>query len=58
MRAHLLKEDLALFDASFFGLTAAEANAMDPQQRFLLETTYRALENSMQARNFRIPLTE
>jgi hypothetical protein len=47
MKAHFLKEDLAVFDSTFFGLTAAEAAAMDPQQRGLLETTYRALENGM-----------
>jgi acyl transferase domain-containing protein len=40
-----LKGDLATFDADFFNFTAAEASAMDPQQRGLLETTYRALEN-------------
>ncbi|KAF2690330.1 putative polyketide synthase [Lentithecium fluviatile CBS 122367] len=45
-RAHFLKEDLAVFDASFFGMTAAEAAAMDPQQRGLLEASYRALENA------------
>lgn len=44
-KGHFLKEDLAAFDASFFGFSAAEASAMDPQQRGLLETTYHALEN-------------
>lgn len=42
---HFLKEDLAIFDASFFSITASEAMAMDPQQRMLLETAYTALEN-------------
>lgn len=45
--AHFLAEDIAAFDAAFFSITAAEAAGMDPQQRKLLETTYRALENGM-----------
>ena len=43
--AHFLKGDVAAFDASFFSITSKEAVAMDPQQRILLETSYRALEN-------------
>lgn len=43
---HFLKQDLGLFDAPFFSITPAEAEAMDPQQRIMLETSYRALENS------------
>jgi acyl transferase domain-containing protein len=42
--AYLLNEDMAAFDAEFFGIKAAEAKAMDPQQRLLMETTYEALE--------------
>ncbi|KAK0513792.1 hypothetical protein JMJ35_003514 [Cladonia borealis] len=45
-KAHFLKEDLASFDAPFFSTTPAEAACMDPQQRRLLETSYRALENA------------
>jgi acyl transferase domain-containing protein len=42
---HFLKEDLGAFDAPFFSITATEAAGLDPQQRILLETAYRALEN-------------
>ncbi|KAJ5767058.1 uncharacterized protein N7511_004674 [Penicillium nucicola] len=43
---YFMKEDLSLFDAAFFNMNAAEAEAMDPQQRIILETVYRALENA------------
>ena len=42
---HFLRGDLASFDAPFFSISGNEAAAMDPQQRILLETSYRALEN-------------
>ena len=48
--AHFLEEDLAVFDAPFFSITSAEAVSMDPQQRMLLETAYRALENGREIR--------
>lgn len=32
------------FDAHFFGISAMEANTLDPQMRLLLETVYEALE--------------
>lgn len=37
--------DPAVFDASFFNLTRADAIAMDPQQRQLLEVVYECFEN-------------
>jgi acyl transferase domain-containing protein len=43
---NFLKEDLGLFDAPFFSLTAQEATSMDPQQRLLLECTFEALESA------------
>ena len=33
-------------DANFFGVASAEAKALDPQGRILLETAYEALENA------------
>ncbi|KAL1857502.1 Type I Iterative PKS [Diaporthe australafricana] len=35
---YLMDEDLSAFDAEFFGLKPVEAKAVDPQQRWLLET--------------------
>ena len=40
-----MKEDIASFDASFFSISTSDAANMDPQQRKLLEYTYKALEN-------------
>lgn len=39
-------EDIAGFDAPFFGIARREANSMDPQQRLLLEVCWEALENA------------
>ncbi|KAK0701265.1 hypothetical protein B0H67DRAFT_655916 [Lasiosphaeris hirsuta] len=43
---HWLKEDVAAFDAAFFGINPVEAVAMDPQQRLLLEVAYESFENA------------
>ncbi|KAH7075847.1 polyketide synthase-like protein [Paraphoma chrysanthemicola] len=43
---HFIADDPARFDAPFFSIQPAEAECMDPQQRFLLETSYHALENA------------
>lgn len=43
---NFLTEDLGLFDAPFFSLTAQEATSMDPQQRMMLECTFEALDSA------------
>ncbi|TLD08012.1 hypothetical protein PspLS_12072 [Pyricularia sp. CBS 133598] len=41
-----LGEDVSLFDAPFFSITAQEAACMDPMKRLLLEVSYESLENA------------
>ncbi|KAL8790212.1 MAG: hypothetical protein Q9213_000743 [Squamulea squamosa] len=43
-QSYFLKEDVRVFDASFFNISPNEADSIDPQQRILLETVYEALE--------------
>ncbi|RMZ80449.1 hypothetical protein DV737_g3022, partial [Chaetothyriales sp. CBS 132003] len=41
-----LEDDISLFDAPFFSITAKEASGMDPMQRILLEVSYETFENA------------
>ncbi|POS74158.1 polyketide synthase-3 [Diaporthe helianthi] len=43
---YFLEEDIALFDTSFFNLSAEVAASMDPQLRILLELTFESLESA------------
>jgi acyl transferase domain-containing protein/NADPH:quinone reductase-like Zn-dependent oxidoreductase/acyl carrier protein len=42
-------DEIEMFDAAFFGISPREASRLDPQQRMLLETSWRALENANQS---------
>ncbi|KAJ4293295.1 Polyketide synthase 19 [Kalmusia sp. IMI 367209] len=44
--AYLLEEDPRAFDRDFFSINPKEAEAMDPQQRMLLETVYEGVEST------------
>ncbi|KAI0198106.1 polyketide synthase [Astrocystis sublimbata] len=43
---HYLEQDIAAFDAAFFGVAPLEAEALDPQQRIVLEVSWEAVENA------------
>jgi len=45
-KSYILQEDCRLFDAAFFRINPKEAEAIDPQQRILLETVYESLESA------------
>ncbi|BCS29676.1 putative hybrid PKS-NRPS biosynthetic cluster [Aspergillus puulaauensis] len=47
-KSYFLEEDVRCFDASFFNISANEAESIDPQQRILLESIYEALETAGQ----------
>ncbi|KGO74905.1 Acyl transferase/acyl hydrolase/lysophospholipase [Penicillium italicum] len=42
-QAYFLEQDIARFDNGFFNIQPAEAEAIDPQQRLLMETVYDSL---------------
>ncbi|HLF24981.1 MAG TPA: SDR family NAD(P)-dependent oxidoreductase [Anaerolineae bacterium] len=46
VRAAPVLKDIEFFDADFFGYSPLEAKTMDPQQRFLLECVWEALEHA------------
>ncbi|KAI0002322.1 putative hybrid NRPS/PKS enzyme [Xylariaceae sp. FL0662B] len=45
-KSYFLEQDPRLFDSVFFSITPREAEAIDPQQRILLETVYEAMESA------------
>jgi len=46
VKAAPILDDIASFDANFFGYTPREAATLDPQQRLFLECAWSALENA------------
>ncbi|KAK4210832.1 putative polyketide synthase [Rhypophila decipiens] len=44
--AHFIKQDVGLFDASFFNFSVEVAATMDPQIRLQLESAFEAFENA------------
>ncbi|EME40768.1 hybrid polyketide synthetase [Dothistroma septosporum NZE10] len=46
LHAYLMAEDVKVFDHQFFNIPQSEAEAIDPQQRLLMETVYESLESA------------
>lgn len=46
VRAEAVPDGVELFDAAFFGMTAREAEIVDPQHRVFLETAWQGLEDA------------
>lgn len=46
VRARAVLSDIDMFDATFFGFSAKEAEQVDPQQRLFLESAWEAIENA------------
>jgi phthiocerol/phenolphthiocerol synthesis type-I polyketide synthase E len=46
VKARATLSGVEFFDSEFFGLTSREAELMDPQHRFFLETAWHALEDA------------
>lgn len=44
--SYLLTDDTHVFDPQFFSISGSEAESMDPQQRFLLETVFEAVDSA------------
>ncbi|KAL7953263.1 putative polyketide synthase [Trichoderma compactum] len=44
--AHFIQDDVTCFDAAFFNYSGETAQALDPQFRMQLESTFEALENA------------
>ncbi|GIC87841.1 type I iterative polyketide synthase [Aspergillus udagawae] len=45
---YFLQQDIAYFDAAFFGMSKVEAARLDPQQRMLMEIIWECMENGGQ----------
>lgn len=45
-KGYFLEQDHRVWDAGFFSITPKEAEAIDPQQRIILEVVYEALESA------------
>ncbi|KAJ0165779.1 Nonribosomal peptide synthetase 14 [Colletotrichum tanaceti] len=45
-QGYFLEQDHRVWDAGFFNITPREAEAIDPQQRIILEVVYEALESA------------